>query len=318
MPIFSSAVVEYCRPFLEWNNEWPPLPLSNDVQMEWWSQWMTSTKEDQQWIELSKCLPQLLIQVEKNAREGIQYKRLVLQGAEASAADLDGGMAEPHGFNLSIAEHWSGSMPVITVDKGEDFKNILRCLVYRCEPVEIQSSVHSQAISGLIHWGLIRKIDRSKRCALLILHNAPYSSLDFKGISGVDNYEQWLRLSHQWRLEHELTHIACKAVVGEMRLNLYDELLADCMGMLKSIGHFSSKLFAKGLGVTEEGLFTESSRMHAYTRELNVQDKSVVSQLAFERAVELEQMLDGELKGIDNISLLRLLTRNTLDKKLST
>ena len=40
---------------------------------------------------------------------------------------------------------------------------------YRCEPVALPPSVHAQAIDGLIHWGLIREVNRSTCCQLLIL-----------------------------------------------------------------------------------------------------------------------------------------------------
>jgi hypothetical protein len=40
----------------------------------------------------------------------------------------------------------------------------------------------------------------------------------------------WIQASSALRLEHEITHLEIKQYLGEMRLNLLDELIADAMG----------------------------------------------------------------------------------------
>ena len=42
----------------------------------------------------------------------------------------------------------------------------------------------------------------------------------------------WLELSQNRRLEHEQTHIACRRLLGEMRIN-HDGIVADAMGMTR-------------------------------------------------------------------------------------
>lgn len=41
-------------------------------------------------------------------------------------------------------------------------------------------------------------------------------------------------------LEHELTHLTTKRLLGEMRLNHLDELIAECMGMVAALGKFNA------------------------------------------------------------------------------
>ena len=107
-------------------------------------------------------------------------------------------------------------MPVLSFDNHEDFKLALRCLAFRCEEVNLPATVHSQAISGLPHWGLIRDIDSKCRCQILLLHRAPYSSIPAELVPGQPDAATWIAQSQQWRLAHELTHLACLRLVGEM------------------------------------------------------------------------------------------------------
>lgn len=55
-------------------------------------------------------------------------------------------------------------------------------------------------------------------------------------VPGLPSNQSWLKASTVLRLEHELTHLATKRLLGEMRLNLLDELVADCMGMVAALG----------------------------------------------------------------------------------
>lgn len=310
-------LLNYCRHFSNWSSDWPSLPLKNSEQVEWWEKWLDLIPKNSSWQELRKNLPQLFITPEEGARLGSQYKQLVLQGKNPSPKDISGGLKEPKGFEVFLKKHWSGSIPVIRVNQHFEFTNILQCLVHRCEPVQIQESVHSQAVSGLIHWGLINTFGKSHRCNILVLHDSPYSSISFQSIPGMKTEDDWISCSHLWRLEHELTHIACKLLVGEMRLNVYDELLADAMGMRASLGYFDAKLFALTLGIDSDGTANNRGRVFTYTKELNDNEQKMVQKLVLERAHELEDMLNHEISGIDDISLLRILTRNKLDKKLT-
>ena len=117
-------------------------------------------------------------------------------------------------------------------------------------------------------------------------------------------------------MEHELTHIACKLLVGEMRLNLYDELLADAMGMRVSLGYFNADLFALTLGIDSDGNAKKDARAYTYTKQLNHKEEIEAFKLVVERAQELDDLLRNEICGIDDMSLLKILTQNQLNKKL--
>ena len=123
-------------------------------------------------------------------------------------------------------------MPVLLTPSAHDFALLVRALAHRAEPVPLADGVHAQAISGLIHWGLIERYGRQSRAQLIVLHEAPYGSVAAEQVPGHWDHPAWLKASSNLRLEHELTHLATKRLLGEMRRNLLDELIADCMGMV--------------------------------------------------------------------------------------
>lgn len=309
-------LIDYCSKFTCWDSNWPNFPLKDSEFIEWWKEWIMSSQTNQDWERLRRDLPQLYVSPNRGARLEDQYKELVLQGVAPTSKQVEGGVKEPMGFSIFLESHWCGSIPVIRVKVKDEFDTLLQCLVHRCEPVEIQESVHSQAVSGLIHWGLIGTFGKSARCNMLILHDSPYSSVSYTAIPGISNEEEWIQCSHLWRLEHELTHIACKCLVGEMRLNLYDELLADAMGMRASLGYFDANLFALTLGLNSDGTAKKDGRAYTYTKKLNDKEENEAFKLVLERAYELDDLLKKQIAGIDDISLLKILTRNQLNKKL--
>jgi hypothetical protein len=163
-------------------------------------------------------------------------------------------------LRLWIAPHPCGAMPVLLTPSAHDFALLVRALAHRAEPVPLADGVHAQAISGLIHWGLIERYGRQSRAQLIVLHEAPYGSVAAEQVPGHWDHQAWLKASSNLRLEHELTHLATKRLLGEMRRNLLDELIADCMGMVAALGQFSADLFGRCLGVGNP-----SGRWIAYT-----------------------------------------------------
>jgi hypothetical protein len=218
-------------------------------------------------------------------------------------------------LRLWIAPHPCGAMPVLLTPSAHDFALLVRALAHRAEPVPLADGVHAQAISGLIHWGLIERYGRQSRAQLIVLHEAPYGSVAAEQVPGHWDHPAWLKASSNLRLEHELTHLATKRLLGEMRRNLLDELIADCMGMVAALGQFSADLFGRCLGVGNP-----SGRWIAYTSELNATAAKEAMALTMARSAELEAELtiSPELSGPElQIQLLRWLCRQKLDQPIS-
>jgi hypothetical protein len=144
-------------------------------------------------------------------------------------------------------------MPVLSTPKWSDFCLLVNALAHRCEPDPLAQGVHAHAVGGLIHWGLIRRYGPKSRARFILLHKGPYGSVGASEVPGYPDAASWQMASTALRLEHELTHLATKRLLGEMRLNLLDELIADCMGMVAALGQFDAQLFGRCLGLDPHG-----------------------------------------------------------------
>ena len=308
----------YARRFVGADAPWPDLPPPLTERDLWWRRWAAELAPADLWMSLRQHCPQLLITPHADAHLSETYRRLVLRGRRPTEDDLQRApcLADPEGLRLSIAAHPSGPVPVLDVADRSDFVLLIQCLAHRCEPVALQPSVHAQAIDGLIHWGLIRDVNRDTRCQVLILHQAPYSSLSAACLPVAMDQARWLEASRRWRLAHELTHLACQRLFGEMRINLYDELIADAVGMVAALGRFDADLFRQGLGLSPAGELLPGGRAQAYVGPLDPADHGLAYQSVLQRAQDLEGLLQRGQVPCDGMALLQCLGRQRLDQPL--
>jgi hypothetical protein len=237
-PSKSVVLQDYLKGFQRAEHPWPALPLQSDPTLEWWRDLLANRQPGGLLVQLQQQLPQLLLQQVPGVSQSEYYKALVLRGERIEPDQLIRSPSWdcPQQLQLSIAEHSCGAVPVLRTPSWTDFRRLVCALAHRCEPIPLADSVHAQAISGLIHWGLIRRFGHQARAQLIVLHEAPYGSVPAAELPWDLSEEEWCRRSGDLRLEHELTHIATQRVLGEMRLNLLDELIADAMGMLMAMG----------------------------------------------------------------------------------
>jgi len=106
------------------------------------------------------------------------------------------------------------AMPVMTTPDRHDFLWILLTLAHRAEPVPIEDGVHSQAINGLIHWGLICSLYKQASASIILLHEAPYGSVPAASLPISLDERDWIQASSALRLDHEITHLATKQCLG--------------------------------------------------------------------------------------------------------
>lgn len=292
-----STLSNYCKGFTEASQPWPSFPLAEAPELTWWTNFTADAADGvlqgQRVLEhLQSGLPQLLLPQETGISSSDLYKALVLRGESVDHALIAAVGAPPQwhcpeALRFWIAPHPCGAMPVVQTPSWADFVQLVRALAHRGEPVKLADGVHAQAVSGLIHWGLIHAFGRQSRARLIVLHAAPYGSVQASDVPGDLTEAEWLQASSNLRLEHELTHLATKRLLGAMRLNLLDELIADCMGMVAALGRFDAKLFGRCLGIQ-----SATGRWTTYTRDLSGADARLALDLVMLRAGELEEHLD--------------------------
>ena len=291
--LMNTNLANYYQGFTSAGGAWPPLPLADAPELSWWQQLIGASADSMLSGKLllgalEAALPQLQLPQVVGISGSELYKALVLRG-EASVAEGAGlPWDHPEALRLWIAPHPCGAMPVLETPSWQDFVLLIRALAHRGEPTCLADGVHAQAISGLIHWGLIAQFGRQSRARLIVLHQAPYGSVAARDVPGGLSDSAWLAASTRLRLEHELTHLATKRLLGEMRLNLLDELIADCMGMVAALGAFHAGLFGHCLGIDENGLPITNGRWISYTKDLTPDESRHAIQLLMQRARELE------------------------------
>ena len=102
-----------------------------------------------------------------------------------------------------------------------------------------------------------------------------------------------------------------------MRINLYDELVADALGMTAALGRFDADLFRRGLGLAIHAHPDSDARAHVDVSTLEPSRHHQAFQMVLQRAAELEDLIARHQWPIDAMPLLAKLVRRQLNQPLT-
>ncbi|MDG2030191.1 MAG: hypothetical protein P8J45_04220 [Phycisphaerales bacterium] len=299
----------------------PDLPLPEESNVGCWREWLEIEPTSER---LVKWLPQLALEVREGVSRSTQYKSGIL-GGELELLPDPAGFSLHGSFQVSIEGHWSGNLPVITLTDRADFEHFFQCLGNHGEPIDISPQAHALMVIGLVSprkvhaarslWdqGLMKDDPRVSGCAnwsdamraldsrdkcffrdqVLLTHVDRYAGLDSDQVGHGLTPERWLEVSRVIRLNHEFTHHATRRLFENMRLNLHDEIIADCIGFLAGLGCFDSNVFLMGLGIDPDGGARPDGRVRMYVRGLGEDEVRTVCGLTVSAARNLEAWLGG-------------------------
>lgn len=220
---------------------------------------------------LARLYPQLYLTPGSSGAEA--YRSIVLCGQNAPSKSLSHFIGSDEDSCLT-EETPAGVIPVITLRERADFELFLQIMLHRCAPVPIPQTQGAAFLDGVVNWTRIRahKDEYLRTCgpdadwesefsrftgdkanytdALIVLSAGPYSALsaDKTGLSEKD----WLDASHRIRKVHECTHFLCRRLFPGREDAVWDELVADAVGMTAALGHFDPALEEHFLGIQEE------------------------------------------------------------------
>lgn len=219
--------------------------------------------------DLARRFPQLYVEPANDADEA--YRNAALRGLVPDDATLSHFSGADTDF-LRAYDTPAGSVDVAFLALREDFERTLQCLVFRCRPRAIPKTTGAMTISGLADWSKItaereRATAAGKpwpeafaafaadpanyRTTLVVVSEGPYSAVDASLTPfGAD---EWVGVSRQIRIFHELAHVVCLRLMPDDRLAVYDELTADFCGLVHATGAYDAALAATFLGVDEHG-----------------------------------------------------------------
>ena len=232
-----------------------------------------------------------------------EYKKVVLEGEHPSTRSLDHFHTSPNDLCQFISTP-AGEIRVITLYEREDFETFLRIIANKCKMVEIPRTQGASFLGGVINRRKItvfkddyfRKAENGEADAsawpeelkkflsdrknftepMIILSVGAYSAVPAEKAGYPE--EEWIQLSGVIRTYHECTHFMCRRFYPELIDAIWDEVVADAVGVTAALGYYDRRLAEIFLGITE-GQYT-GGRLENYVDENEENREERIRQLA--------------------------------------
>jgi len=322
-------------------------PLKSEPHIEIWQNYQTIGDKIGTYNSLSSFLVQLKFPVREGMSQNEQYLKATRKGQIETNPLFEGGLqlTEPDKIQLEIKETLAGSIPVITASNRQDFVLLIQALTKRNEPLPVPDSMGACIIGGYNNWDRIKKYrqqweeNNPNHCTqedwnqefqrlkpqkelyqdrFILLSRGFYSNVSASQLNLTD--EQWQKLSHTIRLEHECTHYFTRRVFNYMGNNLLDELIADYQGIVSALGYFRGDWFLHFMGLESYPDYRQGGRLENY------QGNPPLSQEAFKILQKLVKQATENLENFhhqffssppnqqEKLTLLMALTNLTLEE----
>ncbi len=243
---------------------------------------------------LRLCFPQLNFSIEKNIEETQLYKDVVLRGNFEKINDINNNLSliDINGISLFLYNSFAGDIPVLVIPNKDDFNSIIQVLLYKNNPISLPSSMGASLINGINNWKKINNIKNKwllqnshfswneefktnvlpnknlYKDGLIILSQKPYSGVSSTSVN-IDQ-EKWLSISLKIRLEHECTHLYTMKRFGIASNNLHDELIADYVGIIKSVGFYNKDWMLAFMGLENSQDYRIGARLENYIKDIKI------------------------------------------------
>lgn len=242
--------------------------------------------------KLTKRYPQLYLTPGDNMLE--EYRNVVLKGKipENLSLELFRGTSLD---DIFTEETSAGTVEIVYLHDRQDFDNFLRIMCYQCRTVDIPSTTGAMTLSGVINrekirrhkekyilsggnnwaleWKLFSSDKRNYTDTLIVITNGAYSNIPYDKAGYSE--EEWIQISRIIRTYHECTHVICQKLYPELKETIWDEVVADAIGMLFAIDEYDVKLAEMFLGVSTDGYV--GGRLENY---LSEKEKSDIDEIA--------------------------------------
>lgn len=169
-----------------------------------------------------------------------QLRALEEGGFEGSARDQ---LFEMSALELSVLG--------IYFESRADFELFIKLTVYKDKPVP--KSMGACSISGLLNRQKMEADPANAKESLIVLSKGEYSAVPAEAV-GLEK-DEWIEKSLRVRLYHESAHIVCRARFPGQKRPVWDELLADCVGLLAAFGAYDRALALRLVGIDKDGAY---------------------------------------------------------------
>ncbi|HLM66869.1 MAG TPA: hypothetical protein VK358_05035 [Longimicrobium sp.] len=252
------------------------LPLPDEPFVQAWRRYADAAQARGVLPVLREHLVQLRFSVDAGRGDDAAYQAAIRRGVLPARTD-DLRLEDPDGLRLFIHPTPAGAVPVLLAPCRADFEALVRALTRKNEPVPLPPSMGACMVAGYNNWGRVAELRRAWEAGtvdadgagdwaaafgvlrarkelyqdrFILLSGGPYSGVPAAAM-GLEP-EAWSRSSITIRLEHECVHYFTRRVLGSMRNNLLDELLADYGGIVAAAGHYRADWFLRFCGLEGE------------------------------------------------------------------
>ena len=206
------------------------------------------------------------------------WKEIVLRGKDTTCRGLSHFVTDEKD-SLEIVETPAGEVPVLTLFVRQDFECFLTIVANQCIPVPIPATQGASALNGVINWRKIREhqeawlkekeeegdpdpdwgaefkrftaVKENYRDFLIVLSAGPYSSIPASRF-GIPE-DEWIRDSLVIRKYHECTHFYCRKKYPGLVDPVWDEVIADAVGIITAFGKMNTAMEEAFLGTGPAG-----------------------------------------------------------------
>ena len=267
------------------------LPLKDEPFAAAWRQYENETAQHGIEEVLRNRFTQFNFPVKTGISNTPQYQQALKKGLLPEHAQPKGGVnfSDPANITLFVHESPAGSIGVILAGKRQDFVTLVQTLLYKNEPAQIPDSLGAFMVSGYNNWDRIRnykqqwmanqntigddfswmlefeQLKKKKELyqdRFIILSSGPYSDIPAADMGMEPG--AWREKSVSLRLEHECTHYFTRRVFSSMRKNIWDEILADYMGITAAHGSFNARWFLLFMGLENYPEYRPGGRLEKY------------------------------------------------------
>ena len=251
------------------------LPLSDEPFVQAWTRYADEARARGVLPVLREHLVQLRFPVTQGGSEAEAYQAATRRGVLPDAPE-DLPLEDADGLRLFIHPTPAGAVPVLITSRRADFEALVRALTKKNEPVPLPPSMGACMVGGYNNWGRVAELRRAWEAGEVQVEGAGDWSAAFAALRGRKELYQdrfillsggaysgvpaeamgmqpaeWSRASITIRLEHECAHYFTRRVLGSMRNNLLDELMADYAGIVAAAGRYRADWFLRFCGLEE-------------------------------------------------------------------
>ena len=321
------------------------IPLPDEPFVQVWHEYIAEAERRSVFAVLRERLVQFWFPIQAGISSTSEYVAAARKGRPPSGQGKGLQLIAPERLQLVLHTTAAGRIPVLVVGERADFVTLVQALARRNEPEEIPDSLGALMLSGYNNWDRVARLRRRYECGdlvisgasdwsaafahirerkelyqdrLLLLASGPYSGVAGSRL-GIPE-DVWQRLSLTIRLEHESAHYVTRRLLGSMRNNLLDELIADYAGIVAAAGTFIANWLLCFLGIEEPQGIRPGGRLHNYRGDPPLSDSGFLTlQLLARNACQNMEQADRTLAAenrslVDRCRMILALARLSLEE----